>query len=198
MWRVSGEATSTATAAAKAALRTRVRAGRGRRAEQQPAGDRHTDAVLLADAVLAGLRGHLGPSVCRVAAYVARLTEPPTDVLVDGLVQAGYEVVLPVTQPDLDLDWRHVTTPELLGPDALATAAVVVVPALAVDRGGRRLGQGGGSYDRALLRRAPAALVVALLNDDELLPEGSVPVDAHDVPLDAAVAPRLGWVDLRR
>lgn len=145
-----------------------------------------------------GLRAHLGDEVCRVAAYEARLTEPPTDTLLRRLDEQGYEVVVPITLSDRDLDWRsaldQASAP--LGRGAVAGAAVVVVPALAVDRQGRRLGQGGGSYDRALPRRAADALVVALVYDDEVLPPGAVPVGPHDVAVDAVVTPSAGWVRL--
>jgi 5-formyltetrahydrofolate cyclo-ligase len=58
---------------------------------------------------------------------------------------------------------------------------VYVVPALAADAAGRRLGRGGGAYDRALARARtvrPDALIVALLHDDEVVPE--VPAEPHD------------------
>jgi 5-formyltetrahydrofolate cyclo-ligase len=113
-------------------------------------------------------------------------------------------VLLPVVLPDRDLDWAvddgtraagalaGVLEPggPRLGPAAVADADVVVVPALAVDTGGRRLGQGGGSYDRALARVGAGALVVALLHDEELLDGEQVPVSAHDVPVHAVVTPR--------
>jgi 5-formyltetrahydrofolate cyclo-ligase len=83
-----------------------------------------------------------------------------------------------------------------LGLNAIHDAKIIISPALAADREGRRLGQGGGSYDRALARRGPHALVVVLLHDDELLPAGDVPVDAHDVPVDVAVTPSGGVVRL--
>jgi 5-formyltetrahydrofolate cyclo-ligase len=81
-----------------------------------------------------------------------------------------------------------------LGPDAVRTCDVVVVPALAVDRDGHRLGRGGGSYDRAL----PGAqgLVVALLHDGELL--DAVPTDPHDVAVHAVATPGLGLLRLDR
>jgi 5-formyltetrahydrofolate cyclo-ligase len=72
-----------------------------------------------------------------------------------------------------------------LGVEAISAADVVVVPALAVDAGGRRLGQGGGSYDRALARTRAGAAVVALLHPGELLE--SVPVAGHDRRVDVAV-----------
>ena len=56
---------------------------------------------------------------------------------------------------------------------------MVLVPALAVDRAGNRLGRGGGSYDRALARVGPLIPVIALLYDDELLDQ--VPAEQHDI-----------------
>lgn len=70
--------------------------------------------------------------------------------------------------------------PELV-PDLVPD--VVVVPLLAFDRTGNRLGQGGGYYDRWLA--ASPALRVGVAFACQELPE--VPVDAHDVPLDLVV-----------
>jgi 5-formyltetrahydrofolate cyclo-ligase len=108
----------------------------------------------------------------------------------------GYEVVVPITLDDLDLDWRVAGTMKALGRKAIGSCQVVVVPALAVDRAAHRLGQGGGSYDRALARRHPAALVVALLHDGELWAADAVPVDPHDIDVDVAVTPSAGAVRL--
>ena len=71
--------------------------------------------------------------------------------------------------------------------NAIGSASVVVVPALAVDRVGNRLGQGGGYYDRALRRADPAAFTVALVYDVEVLE--AVPTDPHDRTVAAAVTP---------
>lgn len=137
-----------------------------------------------------------------VAAYVSIGVEPGTSWLLDGLRAAGKRVVLPVLLPDGDLDWaahgpadalargpHGLLEPagERLGPAAVARADVLVVPGLAVDATGRRLGRGGGSYDRALARARPDALVVALLWDDEV--GIRVPVEAHDLPVHVAVTP---------
>jgi 5-formyltetrahydrofolate cyclo-ligase len=62
-----------------------------------------------------------------------------------------------------------------------------VVPALAVDRRGSRLGRGGGSYDRALARVPAGRPVLALLYDGEC-PE-VVPTEPHDRRVTVAVTP---------
>ncbi len=179
--------------AAKRALRQRIRA---RRRTAQPGG---TTAADLARRVTSL------PEVARakvVAAYVAVPGEPPTSSLLEALAAQGLRVLLPVVAPDLDLDWalddgtRHAVRGPgglepggpRLGKGAIASADVVLVPALAVDARGRRLGQGGGSYDRALARVRADVLVVALLHDDELLTE-PVPTAEHDRPVGAVVTP---------
>lgn len=176
---------------AKAALRT---AALERRAGLA------VDDRAAAGAPLAAALADLLTSARRVAAYVAVGTEPPTEEL---LALCG-DVLLPVLLPDGDLDWapagpltatarglREPTTPRL-GPDAIADCDVVLVPALAVDHAGNRLGRGGGSYDRAL-RRA-RGLTVALLYDGELV--GELPSEPHDVRVQAAVTPSGGLTRL--
>jgi 5-formyltetrahydrofolate cyclo-ligase len=137
-----------------------------------------------------------------VAAYVSVGAEPGTRGLLDAWHAAGVTVLLPVLLPDGDLDWAAYRGPEslspaergllqpggpLLGAAAVRDADAVVVPALAVDRAGWRLGRGGGSYDRALARVEPGRFTAALVYDHEVLP--SVPVGPHDRPVTAAVTP---------
>ena len=182
------------TSTAKTALRRRVRATRrGQLADR----DIEAEGTALADHVTRLVEEHTRGRVCRVAAYESRPTEPPTHQLVDRLGAAGYEVVVPITLANLDLDWRVAGSTDPLGLNAIHDAAVILTPALAADRGGGRLGQGGGSYDRALARRSPDALIVVLLHDGELLPAGDVTVDAHDIPVDIAVTASGGAVRLR-
>ncbi|MCL9794730.1 5-formyltetrahydrofolate cyclo-ligase [Frankia sp. AgKG'84/4] len=133
-----------------------------------------------------------------VAAYVGLPEEPDLGDLLARLVAHGTRVLLPTLRCDLDLDFRaHVGTlvPGALGtrePPAaapagdLAEAGAVIVPALAVDRAGRRLGRGGGSYDRALAR-AVGATVIAVIYDQELL--DLVPSEPHDRSVDIIVTP---------
>jgi 5-formyltetrahydrofolate cyclo-ligase len=112
-------------------------------------------------------------------------------------------VILPLLQPDNDLDWAAYAGPDhlvaagrgllepvgrALGADAVATADAVIVPGLAVDRTGLRLGRGGGSYDRALGRVPVGTFTCVVLNDDEVLDQ--VPAAPHDRRVSAAVTER--------
>jgi 5-formyltetrahydrofolate cyclo-ligase len=143
-----------------------------------------------------------------VTAYVPVGPEPGGPdlpaVLADALRPHGGRLLLPVLLNDNDLDWsayagdlvpgpRGLSEPPgaRLGLGAITGADLVVVPALAVDPAGRRLGRGGGSYDRALARLTPGrTFVVALLHDGELV--GAVPAESHDHPVDATITPSAG------
>ncbi|GAA3133061.1 5-formyltetrahydrofolate cyclo-ligase [Streptosporangium carneum] len=132
-----------------------------------------------------------------VACYWSIGAEPATHGLVFALWKHGATVILPVLREDDDLDWAVYDGPDTLAPgrfgimepvdtrrgiDTVRTAALVIVPALAVDRStGVRLGRGGGSYDRALARVGPNVPTVALLHEGELI-EG-VPAEPHDQPV---------------
>ena len=115
----------------------------------------------------------------------------------------GIRLLLPVTMDDDDLDWAEYRGPEhlverrrgirepdgaLLGRDAIAAAATVLVPALAVDWQGWRLGQGGGSYDRVLPRTT--APTIAIVFDEELVER--LPNEAHDRRVAVVLTPRGG------
>jgi 5-formyltetrahydrofolate cyclo-ligase len=140
-----------------------------------------------------------------VAAYVSIGAEPGTGVLLETLATQGKRVILPALLPDLDLEWGTWHGPTSLAParfgllepvdrlgvDAVATADVVLVPGLAVSRSGARLGQGGGSYDRALGRVPVGTPVACLLYDGEVGVD--VPTGAHDRPVTAAATPTR-WV----
>jgi 5-formyltetrahydrofolate cyclo-ligase len=140
-----------------------------------------------------------------IAAYYSVGTEPDTRSLVFALWKRGSYVVLPVLLDDGDLDWASYEGPDSLAPgprgllqpveplrgaQTVARADVVLVPALAVDVSGNRLGRGGGSYDRALARVGPQVPVIALVYDTELLP--AVPVVPHDQRVRAVARPGYG------
>ena len=162
----------------KRSLRAQFRAERRERA---PLRDREADAAAIAAAGLAvvdetGVR----PGEW-VSTYESTPVEPPTHGLVAALRARGIRVMVPVTLPDLDLDWAEVGTSEPLGRDAIGRARVIFVPALSLDPGGTRMGQGGGCYDR-VLPRSPAARVVALVHPWELR-DDALPHEEHDRPV---------------
>jgi 5-formyltetrahydrofolate cyclo-ligase len=163
------------------------------------------------------LCGHLpnvvgsGLTVC--AAYVPIKFEPGSITLLDTLLQLSRQVLLPVARSDTDgvplpMQWGHykpnglvparmgLLEPQLpwLPAEAIADAAVVFVPALAVDRAGIRLGRGAGFYDRTLRLAGTSARLVAVVRDDELVDE--LPAEPHDVAMTHALTPRGGLVEL--
>ncbi|MBS1691086.1 MAG: 5-formyltetrahydrofolate cyclo-ligase [Actinobacteria bacterium] len=168
------------------------------------------------DIEAAALRKHasmLARSGQTVCAYVPVGTEPGSLTLVDALLESGARVLLPIARHDetgrpQPLSWADyrpgslVTapfglrepTPPWLPPGALAAAALVLVPALAVDRRGTRLGRGAGFYDRTLGLADPAAALVTVVRDDELVDH--LPAEPHDVPMTHALTPTAGLLPL--
>ena len=182
----------------KAALRAQILARRS----ALPADQRSAAGTLIRDAVLAEPQVQMAGTI---AAYYSIGAEPGTHGLVFALWKRGSYVLLPVLRPDGDLDWASYEGPDSMVPgprgllepgepprgvDAVARADAVLVPALAVDGAGRRLGRGGGSYDRALARVGPLVPLIALVYDDELVEQ--VPTEGHDIPVRATVSPRAG------
>ncbi len=201
-------------AAAKATSRALVRARRRELAAAQGPDGREEQAQALATAFLtwvtayAGTLGRAEPAGLTVTAYRALPTEPPMAVLVRSALAAGLRVLLPVTvRGRAELHWVPATdrlgdgvpaevtrgvslTGHELGPEALGTVDVALVPGLAVDRAGRRLGQGGGYYDRAMPLLRPGVPVIVALHDHEApFADGAadVPAEAHDIPVDAVL-----------
>jgi 5-formyltetrahydrofolate cyclo-ligase len=180
----------------KAILRTALLARRAARS----AGQRAAAAEALAAVLATRLAG-----VAVVAGYVPGPEEPGYGRLPDALPG---RVLLPVVPArGRELSWAEHDGPLATGrfglleptgprlpPTALATADVVVVPALAVAVDGTRLGRGGGYYDRALAHARADAVLVAAVFDEELLE--SVPTGAHDRRVTAVVTPSAGWRQL--
>lgn len=184
--------------AQKAELRTRLLAARrGLTADERRA----------ASSALAERVRELPPLAAAetLAAYVSMGTEPGTHALIEAMRVSGTRVLLPVLQDDNDLDWAEYQGPATLertgrglleptgvrlGPQAVTGAQAVLLPGLAVDGRGVRLGRGGGSYDRVLERLREAgthpALVVVLYAHEVV---ASVPREPHDHLVDAAVTP---------
>lgn len=178
------------------------------------ASDVASAAAGIADHGLEWTRANV-PERAVVTAYLGVGPEPPTLALIEALHGAGYRVLLPICLPERQLGWvewhpgidfarsRYAPVQEPVGPlisseeaisgsEGRAGAAAVLLPATALDTEGRRLGQGGGYYDRFLARvdalgaRLPTAAVVY---DGEVLAAGAVPADRLDRRVGAAVTP---------
>jgi 5-formyltetrahydrofolate cyclo-ligase len=146
---------------------------------------------------------------CTVCAYVPVGTEPGSVGLLDELLRRAGRVLLPLARTaddgtPLPMRWGEYRPGGLrrgrwgllepaepwLPESALGEAAQVLLPALAVDARGVRLGRGKGFYDRSLARRSPQARLIAVVRDNELREE--LPCDLHDVRVTHALTPRRG------
>lgn len=136
----------------------------------------------------------------RIAAYVSMPSEPGTVPTIAALLERGIEVIVPISLEDGHLDWvvyspgmKTVTTPlgisepvgERLGAEALSTVDLVLLPALAVDHDGNRLGRGAGYYDRALA--GVTATLCSLLFAGEIV--DALPHEEHDIQVHMVVTP---------
>ena len=143
-----------------------------------------------------------------IATYISYGHEPNTSALNSQLLAQQKKLILPRMRQDKSLEWvpwngaaenlksqGNIKEPigNSLAENQLATIDAVIVPALLVDRRGFRLGQGGGSYDRALKELSnfsPHVWSVALVYDGEVT-SSNLPNEEHDVPLNAVATPDL-------
>ncbi|GAB3739189.1 5-formyltetrahydrofolate cyclo-ligase [Microlunatus parietis] len=180
---------------AKAVLRNAVLLRRDTRSDEERRANDEARFGLIQRTLLD--RGPLDKLAC----YLSSDTEPGTLQLVAWLAAQGVEVLLPVlTDGDGGLlpgpAWAWYTGPdalrtgrksileptgEVLGPEAVREAEVIICPALAADPAGQRLGRGAGWYDQALAELPDDAEVWTLINDDELLNE--LPAQEWDRPV---------------
>lgn len=171
-------------------------------------------ASVLADTITDMHEDDVG-TTSEVAAYISMGTEIPTTPLLRLLLSHGVTTIVPRLGRGLDIGWSEVddlsslqqmpttrsgalrpyepSTP-VAGPELLHRAALVILPALAVDLSGTRLGRGGGWYDRALLHRRGSARIMAVCWPWEISRD-PLPHEAHDIPVDAVATPeRLMWL----
>ena len=181
---------ATAVVQAKRALRAHIVAARASRAHDPAAAARIT-------AHLMTLVNERQPAA--IAAHIGMPGEAPT---LDFVVQCPVPVWLPVVRDDLTMGWAQFTGERALvthrwgmqqptgplGNDLPDDIEMVIMPALAVDHSGHRLGRGAGYYDRALAApRSTTLLRVVALPSEDLLPD--VPHENHDERVDVVVTP---------
>ncbi|MBX7249022.1 MAG: 5-formyltetrahydrofolate cyclo-ligase [Caulobacteraceae bacterium] len=187
----------------KAELRSRMRAERKQLKLALPdAGARaaaHLHAVLSAQPV----------EVRTVALYVPMGSELDTAPLAAELRRRGLRLLLPrVREPDQPLDFLAWEPGQALEPDLQGCSAppagsdpgapdLILVPLLAFDRRGGRLGQGGGYYDRTLAalhgRRRPLFVGLGFAGQEV----AQAPLDPHDQKLDGILTER-GYMPARK
>ena len=161
--------------------------------------------------VLARLRPLLAEAQT-IMAYYSLPDEVCTHQLIDELVAEGKTVLLPKVLDDETMELRrytgrhdlregafHIMEPIGALFTAFSTIDVALIPGVAFDAFGHRLGRGRGYYDRFLssvgtvlsesslkdsLRTVPTELI-GLCFDFQKVPE--VPVDANDIPVDLVI-----------
>ncbi len=137
------------------------------------------------------------------ALYLSRPPEPDPTEAIRFLLESSMTILVPSLKTTVDpfpsdprsmpIRWAPLTSLDSLLPgrwgipeadtepasaEILGRADVIVIPALACTSEGKRLGMGGGWYDRALTWARPSAPIVALINDAELLDD--LPTQPHD------------------
>ena len=148
--------------------------------------------------IMARLKARLAEAQT-VLAYYSLSDEVNTHQLLDDLLAEGKKVLLPKVLDDETMEIRRYTGRHdlqegilhLMEPvgepfTAYGDIDIVVVPGMAFDARGHRLGRGCGYYDRFLSsqRTVPSELI-GVCFDFQKVPE--VPVDEHDIPVDEVI-----------
>lgn len=130
--------------------------------------------------------------------------------IIEQLNQLGHRLYLPCLQPDYHLLFAHwrphmpmkrnrygVAEPTHQQRDAVDVLDVLLLPLVAVDRQGNRMGMGAGYYDRTLGSVSTRPYLIGVAHQLQLQ-EQTLPVQPWDVPLDALVTEeeRIVWRDV--
>lgn len=135
----------------------------------------------------------------QVLTYIAsKDNEVDTKPMIERFLAEGRELGVPVAESGGILSWRRIESMEdvqrgrfgILEPDSGPVAmdvgkgkSVCAVPGVAFDITGRRIGYGGGYFDRFLSEYA--GIAVGLAYDFQVVP--SLPHEAHDCMMDAVL-----------
>lgn len=160
-------------------------------------------------AALATAAGPLAGADDLVCAYVPVRGEPGDLRMLDALRARGATVLLPVTGEPGPLSWARYEGADSLrtarygllepatqvsAPPIVGAATTILIPALAVDRRGVRLGRGAGYYDRTLGAANSGARLIAVVRDDEVVDQ--LPEEPHDLRMGWALTPGAGLTEL--
>ncbi|RNE48600.1 5-formyltetrahydrofolate cyclo-ligase [Corynebacterium alimapuense] len=184
----------------KAQLRARIQQARREMTADEI---QHEDSSIIAHT--AALLRSMSPSETSVAAYSPLPGEPGGQLLLDALHGEASSLLLPICLPGNILDWaqyqgRLALNPGVLGiaepasprlgPEAISSCRLILIPALGVSPEGIRMGKGGGYYDRALAQLTKLAdppRTAVLVYNGEI--RSDVPTEDHDAAVDMAITP---------
>jgi 5-formyltetrahydrofolate cyclo-ligase len=184
---------------AKAALRKRARALRS----TIPEAARQARSAQIVERVEASAPFERARTVALFCPMVDRgeVDVRPLDALARAM---GKEVAYPFLESDAEMTLRaadlasleergHGFAEPAESAPLIAPSAdlVLIVPALAVDPTGHRIGYGKGFYDRLLAAICPPAFAIAVAYDFEVVPE--VPATEHDHRVDMVVTDARIW-----
>jgi 5-formyltetrahydrofolate cyclo-ligase len=136
-----------------------------------------------------------------LSAYLSTPDEPDTRAFLEWACDNDIRVLLPISRADGLLDWAPydgkdeqvdafgmpTPTSPVLGPIAINSVDLIIVPAAAVDRTGMRMGWGQGYFDKTLGSMESCPPVYAVIFDHELV--DTVPSERHDQRVDGVVTP---------
>jgi len=139
----------------------------------------------------------LTPLAPRTLAYCASVRgEFDAQALVSLLIERGWRAAMPIVEaPDAPMSFRHWTPGVAMNVDRygipipaegeVVTPDIVLLPLVAFDRQGFRLGYGGGYFDRTLAALVPRPLSIGV--GFELARVEDIRPQQHDIRLDAIV-----------
>lgn len=115
----------------------------------------------------------------RIAIYQSYPSEPKT---LDFISTTDVPVLVPITNED-DLTWQELAT----GAQArIQPGDLMLIPALAIDQQGNRLGRGKGYFDKTLAELPADVLVYAVIFEREFLE--ALPVEDHDRKVNGVIS----------
>jgi len=136
-----------------------------------------------------------------ILAYYSYNNEVNTHGIIENLISMNKKIALPICKKDqADIAVSFISSKAELKPGIFGiqepvsemsssvrpeTIDVVIVPGIAFDRKGNRIGYGKGYYDRFLCSLSPSQLKIGLCFDFQLFDE--LPFDSHDVPVDCVI-----------
>ncbi|MEN3931206.1 5-formyltetrahydrofolate cyclo-ligase [Microvirga sp. W0021] len=137
-------------------------------------------------------------SAVTIAAFWPMRSEVDLRSLFNGWSDSGHQVGLPVMQPDNKLVFRKWSATCLMEEKQFGVMElpetceqiipdILLVPLVAFDQKGNRLGYGKGFYDRAIAELVSKQKIVTIGIAFAIQEVAALPVEAHDQPLDMIV-----------